>query len=1106
MTEIPEPILTEPKKPLTASFGYRGTTLRERVTNRALLVNYPEQPDFNEKVASRRLSRWREKRYFQKDANFKHWLTLHNLDETTFYQLLGELDGSLKNRFTSTPSWLVELNRVLEEFNPQTDNIPFPTVPTELQKGLILLESIRPLIIAGLKRFQNGVAKLVQNYQENLPFNPDRVSELLFPNLLIPLLDRLNQTLALEVNIARYQDQLQGENPEERFYNWTKSLGLGGGIKGIFEEYPVLARQLLQALDNWVLTSLEFLERLCADWSHLQVTFGLATVDSPVQLSLAESGTGDAHRGGRSVYKLKFSNGLQLMYKPKSLAIDVHFQELLTWLNQKGLQPPLATFKVLDRGDYGWTEFIHAAGCTSEAEIERFYERQGSFLALFYLLEATDFHFENLIAAGENPMPIDLEALFHPRLAEISANHATDVAASLVGYSVLRVGLLPVRSWSSERNIGIDLSGLNGKGGQLTPRPVQKWEGWGTDQMRLVRARVEIPERANRPKLLLGETQLEVDVLNFIPQIMTGFERTYRLIMAHRVELMAPDGPIEKFAHDEIRVVLRPTNAYGLLLHESFHPDLLRNGLDRDCFFDYLWSATDQQAFLSKVVAYEREELLLGDIPMFTSKPTLRDIFTGKQESIVDFFEQTSLKVVQQSLTNMSEADLNRQLWVIEAAFSTVPMGLEQARWKPSRLVSVAEKLESAELLAQARLVGDRLGQMAIQVGNEAGWIGLSLIQARQWSLLPAGADLYSGAGGIILYLAYLGQITGDANYTKLAKAGLVNMRQQLITGKDWITSVGGFDGWGAPIYVLAHLGVLWNEPGLFEEAGIMAENLAKYIEQDQVLDVIGGTAGGLLALLSLYSVYPHQTILEIARKCGDHLVKKARPMPQGVGWVSQLGEENKPLTGFSHGTAGVAHGLLQLANLSRQPIYQVTAQSAIAYENSAYSKENANWQDLRSEEVLGSRANSPAQAGETYMTAWCHGAPGIGLARIAALAYLPESEHSNLLTDIERAIRTTLKSGFGMNHSLCHGDLGNLDLLLYATQKLSNPAYLSAYKAKAVSILDSVKKYGWLTGIPLGVESPGLLTGIAGIGYQLLRLAEPDKVPSILLMAEPSF
>lgn len=44
----------------------------------------------------------------------------------------------------------------------------------------------------------------------------------------------------------------------------------------------------------------------------------------------------------------------------------------------------------------------------------------------------------------------------------------------------------------------------------------------------------------------------------------------------------------------------------------------------------------------------------------------------------------------------------------------------------------------------------------------------------------------------------------------------------------------------------------------------------------------------------------------------------------------------------------------------------------------------------------------------------------------------------------------------------------------------------------------------GWLCGIPLGVESPRLMPGLAGIGYQLLSLAEPEFVPSLLTLEPP--
>jgi lantibiotic modifying enzyme len=76
----------------------------------------------------------------------------------------------------------------------------------------------------------------------------------------------------------------------------------------------------------------------------------------------------------------------------------------------------LRTLKLIERGDYGWSEFVVASLCTAQDEVARFYEHQGSYLALLYALNAVDLHNENVIAAGEHPMLVDLEALFHPRV------------------------------------------------------------------------------------------------------------------------------------------------------------------------------------------------------------------------------------------------------------------------------------------------------------------------------------------------------------------------------------------------------------------------------------------------------------------------------------------------------------------------------------------------------------------------------------------------------------------------------------------------------------------------------------------------------------------
>ena len=55
-----------------------------------------------------------------------------------------------------------------------------------------------------------------------------------------------------------------------------------------------------------------------------------------------------------------------------------------------------------------------------------------------------------------------------------------------------------------------------------------------------------------------------------------------------------------------------------------------------------------------------------------------------------------------------------------------------------------------------------------------------------------------------------------------------------------------------------------------------------------------------------------------------------------------------------------------------------------------------------------------------------------------------------------------------------------------------------------AAAALESIRQNGPICGVPSGVETPGLMTGLAGIGYGLLRLAEPRRTPSVLALEPP--
>src|SRR5262249_23034073 len=162
-------------------------------------------------------------------------------------------------------------------------------------------------------------------------------------------------------------------------------------------------------------------------------------------------------------------------------------------------------------------------------------------------------------------------------------------------------------------------------------------------------------------------------------------------------------------------------------------------------------------------------------------------------------------------------------------------------------------------------------------------------------------------------------------------------------------------------------------------------------------------------------------------------------------GWFNNI-ETVKPITGFAHGAAGIAWALLELAARTGNQEYKDTALAAIAYEHTQYSSAAGNWAENApgSEQAIG-----PSMA-------WCYGAPWIGLDRVAAMKY---GDQPFVREDLDLAIQAVLKFGMGANHSICHGDLGNLDFLLQAAQAAGNQELALQVNELANQIIASMKK-----------------------------------------------
>ncbi len=1061
---------------------YSALSLAERRSRLQQVGERPIDPKADAGRAAAVVDRWKASAPFTSGASFDARLQLDCLSEDDLRAILALSPEAYAQPGAEMPAWIRELEELYSKPHPIGAEPAFSRYAAQGANGLLWIAY--PLIRCVLGRFRERVGQLTTPHS---PFEAASAERLLLPSLFETLMDALTPTLVLELNVARVQQLLAGELAEQRFASFCERLQHSDVRQAIAGEYPVLLRFLYVRATQWLDCSLELLERLSHDWELIRTR--LAAGANPGKLASIDVGAGDTHRGGRTVAILELETGFKFVYKPHSQAVDVRFGELLSWINRAGFETPFRVLEIIDRGAYGWSEFVERESCSDPGEVERFYQRLGGYLAVFYVTRARDMHFGNLIAAGEHPVPVDLEALFHNDVI----SEQDDPALAAFQSSVMQTMLLPQPMYVSGTDQTVDLSGFGASSDQ--PFPFARkvcWDRPGTDEMRLVRDQA-VPTLVARSRPQLNGVEVRAD--DFGEHFLAGFRRVYRLIETHRDALQGPAGWFERIVDDEVRFVARATSVYAGMLGRCNQPPQLRDAIDRDQVLEDLWLGTHEQPHLTRLISAEARDLQRGDVPVFTSRPNSRHLWTSDGEPIPDFFEQPARALLLEGLNRLGDADLARQEGLIRTAIASLGATEAHDDVPASRKFPLTSGHEAIDL---ARAVGDTLCRNALQTEAHASWIGVDpLGPAGQVSIQPLDVGLYSGLSGCALFLGYLAVVSGDASYEQVARKAVALLRHRLARGRASgmpVPSLGAFTGVGGVIYALTHLGVLWDDAALLQEAHVLAADVPQLIATDDTLDVIGGCAGAIAALSVLCQVSPSDALQRAAVACGEHLLAKQQPQAHGVAWTTHIGA-SQPLTGFSHGAAGIAWALLKLAALSGQERFRATALAALAYERSTFVADMANWPDFRL--APGKDPSVPL-----CELAWCHGAPGIALARIDSLPYLDDRETRD---EIAVGLRTTLAAKPGRNHCLCHGDLGNLELLLHAAERVDDCWWRDAGERVAQQTLRTIAARGCRCGGQSYLAPPGLMVGLAGIGYGALRLARRDKVPSVLVLAPPA-
>ncbi|HYK88706.1 MAG TPA: lanthionine synthetase LanC family protein [Acidobacteriota bacterium] len=102
---------------------------------------------------------------------------------------------------------------------------------------------------------------------------------------------------------------------------------------------------------------------------------------------------------------------------------------------------------------------------------------------------------------------------------------------------------------------------------------------------------------------------------------------------------------------------------------------------------------------------------------------------------------------------------------------------------------------------------------------------------------------------------------------------------------------------------------------------------------------------------------------------------------------------------------------------------------------------------------------------------------------------------------DISHGLRATRLAGTQGLDTVCCGIMGLVEVFVVAAKELGDPACLQEARKVASSVLRRARQSG---SYALGWKKAPYLAsfhqGMAGIGYEFLRLAAPASLPSLLL------
>lgn len=892
-----------------------------------------------------------------------------------------------------------------------------------------------------------------------------------------------------EINATSENGKLIGNTPEKRYIYFSEQFSKTSLRQSFYKKYPTLKKKLDVLCLNFTLFLNEFTERFENDLCLIKKHFKL---DNLCNLEVM----GDSHAGGRKVLRLTLlatdsAQEKYLIYKPRNVTAEVAYNDLCGWF-EKNLNLEFKTQKILPYKGYGYCEFIDHLSCNSADEIRRYFYRLGIILTICHITGLNDLHYENIIPSGEFPVIVDTECMLPPYIKKQNELSIEEEALP----TVLDHMLLPGKFFFMSQN---DLSAI---GADL----IIKHESQDKILLNEKTDRLKIEERQGVKQVKTARPSLnnqEIDPYNYLDNIKLGFSDAYRLIIKN-LDLIKNDKiTVFKYLKTcKTRVLFRNTLTYRKYQLGGYHPMILHSKDEKAKFYLNFYKSVELFPNFKDIVACEINEIENGDIPIFYAYADQAAVFNVKNKlniavelSGYDYFKYKIEKII-------SENDLFKQKSIIDNSFIAYKLSKNGPTLEKPKL-PLNHELYKADERAIIKVILNDLNNLLMETRIKVTWPTVELFSTDLWTSSLADVGIYSGTTGIgLLYLsAYT--VMGGNEYLRVAeKCLLTNLDTRLrflsydCISKDPIfRNPGLYTGVGGLIYGLYCLYRVEQKQKILKKILEMVDILEISVSTSLEVDILSGLAGALHSIIlikDLISIEKFNSLSNLILEKLFTIYEEPSVLP-----INYMDKKpfayNKSLIGFSHGTSGIIWVLNNYLKKNSANEYFnekiiTWINKALAYERKYYSFESNNWPrfDIMHE---SDKYN--------YSTAWCHGAPGVGLSRFCLSKY---DDHIN--EEIYNSVKSTINymlHGHNTSFCLCHGDYGNLDFLYEALKldkNLITEKQLDFFRDRT---LNKIIRSGYKSGIVANGNSLSVMVGVAGIAYQLLRFSKSDLVPSLL-------